>query len=102
GAPRRDRPHALGIFHHGRGKSSGASPARCRVTAYVALLRGVNLVGRSTLRMAELKSIAGELGLKSPRTFIASGNLLFTSDEPEAKLQGVLEQRLKEIGRAHV
>jgi len=45
--------------------------------------------------MAELKSIAGELGLKSPRTFIASGNLLFTSDEPEAKLQGVLEQRLK-------
>ena len=37
--------------------------------------------------MADLKAIAEELGLESPRTFIASGNLLFASDEPEATLQ---------------
>ena len=65
------------------------------MTAYVALLRGVNLVGKSTLRMAELQDIAGALGLGSPRTFIASGNLLFTSDQPEEKLRRMLEQQLQ-------
>lgn len=68
------------------------------MTAYVALLRGVNLVGRSTLKMADLKSIADELGLKNARTFIASGNLLFASEEPEEKLRNLLEQAL----RAHM
>jgi uncharacterized protein (DUF1697 family) len=64
------------------------------VTAYVALLRGVNLVGKSTLRMADLKRIADDLGLKNARTFIASGNLLFTSEEPEQKLRLLLENEL--------
>ena len=49
------------------------------MTVYVALLRGVNLVGNSTLKMADLKEIAGELGLASARTYIASGNLLFSA-----------------------
>jgi uncharacterized protein (DUF1697 family) len=65
------------------------------VTGYVALLRGVNLVGKSTLRMADLKVIAAELGLDRPRTFIASGNLLFASNEPEEKLRRMLEERLQ-------
>jgi uncharacterized protein (DUF1697 family) len=65
------------------------------MTSYVALLRGVNLLGVSTLKMADLKAIAGELGLGSPRTFIASGNLLFTSDKPEEQLRLMLEQRLQ-------
>jgi uncharacterized protein (DUF1697 family) len=65
------------------------------MTSYVALLRGVNLVGKSTLRMADLKAIAEELGLASARTFIASGNLLFVSDQPEEKLRRVLELRLQ-------
>lgn len=65
------------------------------MTGYVALLRGVNLVGNSTLRMANLKAIAEDLGLDRPRTFIASGNLIFASGEPEEKLREMLEQRLK-------
>jgi uncharacterized protein (DUF1697 family) len=70
------------------------------MTSYVALLRGVNLVGNSTLRMTDLKSIAEELGLDSPRTFIASGNLLFTSDKGEEELKRLLEKRLsKHMGR---
>jgi uncharacterized protein (DUF1697 family) len=68
------------------------------VTSYVALLRGVNLVGNSTLKMADLKVIAEELGLQKARTFIASGNLLFVSGEPEEKLRRLLEARL----RAHM
>ena len=65
------------------------------MTGYVALLRGVNLVGKSTLKMADLKAIAEDLGLDRPRTFIASGNLLFASNEPEEKLRRVLEKRLQ-------
>jgi uncharacterized protein (DUF1697 family) len=45
--------------------------------------------------MADLKAIAGELKLGKPRTYIASGNLLFVSDEPEAKLRDMLEERLQ-------
>jgi uncharacterized protein (DUF1697 family) len=66
------------------------------VTSYVALLRGVNLVGKSTLKMADLKAIADELGLQRARTFIASGNLLFTSDISEEQLRKILEQRLQQ------
>jgi uncharacterized protein (DUF1697 family) len=64
------------------------------VKSYVALLRSVNLVGNSVLKMADLRAIAEELGLGSPRTFIASGNLLFTSDKPEKKLRSLLEKRV--------
>jgi len=71
------------------------------VTAYVALLRGVNLLGVSTLKMADLKAIAEELGLESVRTYIASGNLLFVSDKPEEKLRRMLEERIEaHMGRA--
>ena len=65
------------------------------MTTYIALLRGVNLLGASTLKMSDLKAIAEELGLGSARTFIASGNLLFVSNEPEEKLRSMLEQRLQ-------
>ena len=66
------------------------------MTTYVALLRGVNLVGRSTLKMADLKAIADELKLERARTYIASGNLLFESDLAESTVKRMLEQRLAE------
>lgn len=65
------------------------------MTAYVALLRSVNLLGNSVLKMSDLRSVAEGLGLGSPRTFIASGNLLFTSDRGEEELRLLLEQRLE-------
>jgi uncharacterized protein (DUF1697 family) len=70
------------------------------VTGYVALLRGVNLVGKSTLKMADLKAIADDLGLHGARTYIASGNLVFASDKPEEKLRLMLEKDLqKHMGK---
>jgi uncharacterized protein (DUF1697 family) len=65
------------------------------MTSYVALLRGVNLVGKSTLRMSELKAIADDLKLENSRTYIASGNLLFTSGEAEEPLRRMLEKELQ-------
>lgn len=71
------------------------------MTTYVALLRGVNLLGNSTLRMADLKALAGELGLTNARTYVASGNLVFSSDRSEAELQRAMEERLHaHMGRA--
>jgi uncharacterized protein (DUF1697 family) len=66
------------------------------VTAYVALLRGINLMGGTTLRMADLKAIAESLGLQSVRTFIASGNLLFTSGKSERAIKSLLEDAVGE------
>ncbi len=70
------------------------------MTVFVALLRAVNVGGTAKLPMAELKRIAEELGFGSPRTFIASGNLLFTSDRSAAEVQGALEKHLADhIGK---
>ena len=63
------------------------------MTNYVALLRAVNVGGRQ-LKMTDLKRIAGELGFDSPSTFIASGNLLFTSGKGEAAVKRELESTL--------
>jgi uncharacterized protein (DUF1697 family) len=63
------------------------------VTVFVALIRAVNVGGRQ-LKMADLKRIAEELKLGSPRTYIASGNLLFTSKKSERALKSALEKAL--------
>ena len=65
------------------------------MTAYVALLRGVNVSGRQ-LRMADLKSMADKLGYERARTYIASGNLLFQSDKSEKALKAELEKALEQ------
>ena len=64
------------------------------MTGYVALLRAVNLFGRP-LKMADLKRIAEEIGLESPRTFIASGNLLFASGKSENAVKALLERAVE-------
>ena len=64
------------------------------MTAYVALLRAVNVGGRQ-LKMDDLKRIATDLRLDSPRTFIASGNLLFRNDKNEQALERHLERALE-------
>ena len=61
------------------------------MTAYVALLRAANVGGRKLI-MSELKGIADGLRLGSPKTFIASGNLLFTSDKGEDTLRDLLQR----------
>lgn len=57
------------------------------MTAYVALLRAVNVSGTGKLPMAELLHMGQRCGFGSVRTFIASGNLLFKSDLAEAEVR---------------
>ena len=72
------------------------------MTSFVALLRAVNVGGTSKLPMTELKQVAEELGFGSPRTYIASGNLLFTSKLGEAEVREKLETRLAPHMGRHV
>jgi uncharacterized protein (DUF1697 family) len=53
------------------------------VTAYVALLRAVNLGGTNRVPMADLREALGARGFEDVSTVLASGNVLFRSAEPE-------------------
>lgn len=64
--------------------------------SYVALLRAVNVGGTGKLPMAELKSMCESAGFTSVRTYIASGNVVFDSAKPEAKVKAALEELLFE------
>ncbi len=72
------------------------------MTAYVALLRAMNVAGTGKLPMAELKRIGDDCGFASVRTFIASGNLLFDSDLAEAEVQARIEAKLETFFRKPV
>ena len=56
------------------------------MTAFVALVRAVNLGAGSILPSEELRRIGAACGFGDVRTFIASGNLLFTTDGDEAEV----------------
>lgn len=49
-------------------------------STWVALLRAINVGGRNKLPMADLRALAGDLGWRDARTYIASGNLAFEAD----------------------
>ena len=63
---------------------------------HIALLRAVNVGGTGKLPMAELKAMALALGFANPRTYIASGNLLFESELAIDEAGAQLEARLAE------
>ncbi|MCR9226218.1 MAG: DUF1697 domain-containing protein [Flavobacteriaceae bacterium] len=55
---------------------------------YIALLRGINVSGQKKIKMADLKQILQENGLKDVKTYIQSGNIVFDSDQTDKnKLQ---------------
>jgi uncharacterized protein (DUF1697 family) len=61
---------------------------------YLALLRGVN-VGGKKLAMSDLRDVAEQLGYTGVSTYIQSGNLLFSSDAPDAaRLASALEAEI--------
>jgi len=69
------------------------------MTVYAALLRGVN-VGGVKLGMSDLRRVAAAAGCVEPRTFIQSGNLVFSTARRDAeKVGGELRSALKaELG----
>jgi uncharacterized protein (DUF1697 family) len=75
------------------GGKIGLEPIR-----YIALLHSIGLGGGRRLAMADLREMAGALGLTNPRTLIATGNLVFeatgvSKSSLEGKLEAAFEKR---------
>lgn len=70
--------------------------------SFVALLRAVNVGGTGKLPMSELKAMCEEFGFAAVRTYIASGNVVFTSRKSEAAIKTALEKRLHAYAGAPV
>ena len=64
------------------------------MSTHIALLRAVNVGGTGKLPMAELRALAERVGFENPRTYIASGNLLFESKLSAEKVRATLEAAL--------
>jgi uncharacterized protein (DUF1697 family) len=67
---------------------------------YVALLRGINVGGRTLVKMADLKDCFENLSFDEVSTYIASGNVLFESDPGDpanlaTTIEGAIEQRFE-------
>jgi uncharacterized protein (DUF1697 family) len=64
------------------------------MTAYVALIRAVNVTGTGMLPTEDLKAMGEACGFDNVRTFINSGNLLFGSKLGEAEVKKRIGQRV--------
>jgi uncharacterized protein (DUF1697 family) len=65
---------------------------------HIALLRGVNVGGKTTVSMSELRTMLAELGLSHPHTLLQSGNLVFDvgADAPNNEaLETLLETEIE-------
>ncbi|HXC30738.1 MAG TPA: DUF1697 domain-containing protein [Stellaceae bacterium] len=66
------------------------------MTSYVALLRAVNVGGTGKLPMPELRVMCEAAGFHNVRTYIASGNVVFTCDKPAREVKAILELALRD------
>lgn len=48
---------------------------------YIALLRGINISGKNKIAMAELKRSFEKLGFTDVKTYLNSGNVIFSADK---------------------
>ncbi|MFD5101356.1 DUF1697 domain-containing protein [Streptomyces albidochromogenes] len=64
---------------------------------YAALLRGINVSGHKKVPMAELRELLEELGHRDVRTYLQSGNAVFTTDagDSEDALAAALERAVE-------
>jgi uncharacterized protein (DUF1697 family) len=64
------------------------------VTAYAALLRGINVGGNKKVSMPELKALFVDLGFADVATYIQSGNVVFRAPKADAS---VIEKRITKV-----
>ena len=64
------------------------------MTAYVALLRAVNVGGRNSLSMPKLREVLAGKGLDDVSTVLQSGNVLFTSSKSEASVTKLVRETI--------
>jgi len=64
------------------------------MTHYVVLLRGINVGGKNKVPMAALRELLESHGHTEVSTYIASGNVILTSDQSAPAIKRELEQDL--------
>ncbi|MCE5213283.1 MAG: DUF1697 domain-containing protein [Methanobacterium sp.] len=69
---------------------------------YISLLRGVN-VGGHKIKMTQLKELYESLQLKEVKTYIQSGNVIFTTEDDNIfHLKNELERELERVFNFHI
>ncbi len=67
------------------------------MTSYLALLRGVNVSGRNSIRMPALRDSLSHLGFPDVQTYLQSGNVVFhTAKTDEALLAAKIKTAIAE------
>lgn len=61
---------------------------------YVALVRGINVGGQKSVRMEALRASFENAGLRDVRSYIQSGNVVFSAPQSEASGLGSLIERV--------
>ena len=69
------------------------------MTRYLILLRGINVGGKNKVPMASLRALLEELGYSNVVTYIASGNVLLSSDRKPADIKRQIEEALPKAFR---
>lgn len=60
---------------------------------YIAFLRGINISGKNKVPMAELKKGFEGLDFTEVKTYLNSGNVIFSSDEDDIEKPGGLKRQ---------
>lgn len=81
-----------------RGGRAAGSYGMMKSAPWIALLRGVNVGGKNKLPMKELVEVFVEAGCEQVKTYIQSGNVVFTATEKvaaslSAVVEGVIRKR---------
>jgi uncharacterized protein (DUF1697 family) len=75
---------------------SSVTRAEAPMTRYVALLRGINVGGKNPIPMAGLKACFDENGFADVRTYIQSGNVVFSAPSSnQAELTVRIERMIR-------
>jgi uncharacterized protein (DUF1697 family) len=68
------------------------------MNTYIGLLRGINVGGHKKIIMAEFRTLLEQNGFKNVRTYIQSGNIVFTHSESNID---TLTKQLEKIIQEH-
>ncbi len=64
---------------------------------YISLLRGINVSSKNNIRMADLQSIYQSLNFSNIRTYLQSGNVIFsTPEQDKTSLAESIQSRIKQ------
>lgn len=66
------------------------------MTKYIAFLRGIN-VGKIRIKMTDLKAAFEDMGCQDVKTYLQTGNVVFSSEKGITELKNQLQQGLSSV-----